>query len=238
MYIAGDTHGNFKKIAHLAITNKPRTVCVLGDCGIVWSPRESNEERMVLDFLARNNITLLFIDGNHENFIRLLKLEEVDIGLGAPVGQVSDNCYHLKRGYVYTIEGKKYFTFGGAMSVDKHLRLDGVSWFKEELATHAETDRGIDSLEKVGNEVDYILTHTCPHPVLLKLTAWLPSGLSAKPIVDDPTCRYLSHIEYLTKFSMWFFGHFHIDRNFTWNGKNYVCVYDRVFPNPPEYDNG
>lgn len=40
--------------------------------------------------------------------------------------------YHLMRGQVYNICNKSIFTFGGASSIDRNLRVDGVSWWKEE----------------------------------------------------------------------------------------------------------
>ena len=97
------------------------------------------------------------------------------------------------RGYVFEFEGKKFFTFGGAQSHDiqdgilyikdyesltatvddynkrtrkgQMLRIDGISWWKDELPTAAEMKRGIANLEKVNWKVDYVITHCPPREV-------------------------------------------------------------------------
>ena len=42
------------------------------------------------------------------------------------------NVIHLMCGEIYNIEGKKFFTFGGAVSYDKEQRIPNVSWWKQE----------------------------------------------------------------------------------------------------------
>jgi hypothetical protein len=49
---------------------------------------------------------------------------------------------------------------GGALSIDKHLRMDRVTWWKEEEISNIDFKNAISNLEKFNYEVDYVLTHT------------------------------------------------------------------------------
>ena len=55
------------------------------------------------------------------------------------MGYISEHIRHLKRGRCYNIQGKNILTIGGADSVDKFRRTEGLSWWKEE----AITDEGV-----------------------------------------------------------------------------------------------
>ena len=95
---------------------------VLRDFGLFWDNAPN-------EIAARNRIgnlpfTVLFIDGNHENFNMLFKLP-VAKKYGGTVGVGGENLFWLKRGEIYDINGLNIFTFGGALSVDKHMRKAG-----------------------------------------------------------------------------------------------------------------
>ena len=70
--------------------------------------------------------SVLFVDGNHENF-DLLNSYPVEIWKGGKVHRVKPNITHLMRGQVFEIEGKTIFTFGGATSIDRDFRTEGMS---------------------------------------------------------------------------------------------------------------
>ena len=72
---------------------------------------------------------------------------------------------HLMRGQIFKIDGLKFFTFGGAYSIDKMSRAEGISWFPEEIPSREEYEEGWKNLEKEDFQVDYILTHTAPRDV-------------------------------------------------------------------------
>ena len=72
--------------------------------------------------------TIAFVCGNHDNHNRLQKLKKIEM-FGAPVGKVAENIFYLRRGEIYAIEGKKFFTFGGALSRDIIL-YGGIQWGK------------------------------------------------------------------------------------------------------------
>jgi len=194
---------------------------VLGDFGLIWDNDPSEEEKYWAEVLSSKPYTILFLDGNHENHWRLSLLPRVNL-FGSEVGKVSDNIFHLRRGEVYTIAGKKFFVFGGALSIDKHTRKQGISWWKEEIGSHAEMDRGLDNLCKHEFKVDYILSHTLPQEIADKYLSCI--GRSRFSEEKDPTELYLSHICSLTKFDKLYSGHWHD----SWNDGKHFTLYEEI----------
>ena len=96
IYLCGDTHGinEIGKITNKAFAgglSADDFVIVLGDFGLFWSER-------IDEFMARKNIeryfpaTLLFIDGNHENFDMLDELPR-ERKFGGTVGVGGENIF-------------------------------------------------------------------------------------------------------------------------------------------------
>lgn len=216
LFVTGDTHG-YLSISRLASKSFPEGknltkddyVVVLGDFGFIWANEPNREEIYWLKWLQEKPFTTLFVDGNHENHRRLLALPTEDM-FGAPVGVVGPSVYHLKRGEVYTICDKKIFAFGGAQSTDKHLRVDNISWWKEEVPCYAEMDYGLRNLEEHQYAVDYIFAHTCPMDLVNVYAARVGITITEQ----DPTTKYLQHVVDNTKFEKFFCGHWHEDINY------------------------
>ena len=124
VYLTGDTHGELDRFKHgrLRWLGKRDIVVVLGDFGFVWDG--SKEEQKKLDWLRKRPYTLLFLDGAHENY-DLLAQYPVEERFGGRVQALGGNVYHVCRGSVLELEGKKYLCFGGTESPDKESgRLD------------------------------------------------------------------------------------------------------------------
>ena len=112
----------------------------------------------------------------------------------------------------------KFFTMGGAFSVDRDSRIKGISWFPEELPSEEEYEEAWSNLEKNDYKVDYIITHTGPTDVAAEL------GFSS----DDEAERLTNELQRIAEeveFSHWFFGHYHIDDDLD---ETYHCLLDRV----------
>ena len=91
--------------------------------------------------------TVLFIDGNHENFADLNSYA-VEQWHGGKVHIIEDDIIHLMRGQVFDIKGKLFFTFGGAYSIEKMNRSEGIDWFPEEMPSREEYQEGMGNLYK------------------------------------------------------------------------------------------
>ncbi len=222
VYITGDTHADID-ISKLNTKNFPQQkdltkqdyVIIAGDFGLVWDGSAS--EKWWLNWLANKNFTTLFVDGNHENFNMLRELEPVPM-FGGYVRRVTDGIYHLERGQVLTIDGRKFFVMGGAKSHDMENRAEGKSWWSQEIPSTEEMERGIQALDAVGWDVDYVITHCAPKSVQQMMADWYK---------NDSLTSYLELIRCDLNFKRWFFGHYHIDRQIN---EQFVALYDRVVP--------
>ena len=203
IFITGDTHGdvNYHK---LNSKNFPQGkeggyVIIAGDAGVIFDG--AGQDRYVQKFYNEKAFTTLFIDGNHENF-DILNSYPVEMWNGGKVHKISDKIIHLMRGQVFTIEGKTFFTMGGARSVDKALRREHESWWPQEMITEDEMSEACANLDAVNNQVDYIISHSAPTQIMWRIN----------PSYEYDTCtNFLQMINETVKFKHHYFGHYHID---------------------------
>ena len=226
IYLTGDTHGTIEigqlSRANLAVERvepgEGDFVIILGDFGLVFAPDgQSAEERWWLKWLDEKPWTTLFIDGNHENFARLNALPEEE-WRGGRVHRVSESVLHLMRGQIFEIDGRSFFTMGGAASHDRQFRKEGRSWWPEELPSEEELARADAALDGCGRWVDYVLTHCAPT---------LVQGRINPTFLPDRLTEYLQHVRDTTAFHRWYFGHYHVDREYD---DGFCALYDCVVP--------
>lgn len=226
IYLTGDTHGTIEigklSRANLAVERvepgEGDFVIILGDFGLVFAPDgQSAEERWWLKWLDEKPWTTLFIDGNHENFARLNALPEEE-WRGGRVHRVSESVLHLMRGQIFEIDGHSFFTMGGAASHDRQFRKEGRSWWPEELPSEEELARADAALDGCGRRVDYVLTHCAPT---------LVQGRINPTFLPDRLTEYLQHVRDTTAFHRWYFGHYHVDREYD---DGFCALYDCVLP--------
>ncbi len=208
IYVTGDIHGDpsrlsSRNLSQLGIAlNDVNKVIICREFG--FSRCQDKEEEYWLNWLEEKPFEILFVDGNHENFDLLYQFP-VEERYGGKVHRIRKNIFHLMRGEVFEIEGKTFFAFGGATSVDRHKRKEFISWWKEENFSMAEFETAADNLDKVDFTVDYVLTHTAPK-------RFVANGTDSTLDIDNcPTSQMLSGLEQMLIYKKWFFGHFHVD---------------------------
>lgn len=214
--VTGDTHGDPVRFIENNMGDNEWTsedyLIVCGDFGFVFRNNES--EKAFLDYLEREKpYTICFCDGNHENFPAIFAYPEEEWH-GGRVHRIRNNVIHLMRGQVYDIEGKSFFVFGGAYSIDRGWRTEGVSWWPEEQPTEEERAIGMDNLQKRDFAVDYIITHTAPQALVERLIAKQPWFIRADfemSYRDHKLMGYLGEVMHKTTFQHWYFGHWHFD---------------------------
>ncbi len=205
IYITGDTHGTIDS-RFSAINFQPEEfIIILGDFGFIWETKPTETEATLLSELGSEGSTVLFIDGNHENFDRLDRLP-TEFRFGAEVGVVQTGLYPLRRGNIYTIGDQRFFAMGGGLSIDKTFRIQRFSWWPQEQPSWEETQRALETLKKHEYETDYVLTHVAPSTIKRMV-------LHGDNRFPDPTEQFLDSLYPLIRFKLWFFGHYHLNIN-------------------------
>ena len=77
---------------------------IAGDFGGLWSERLIEEKLIPYTHLP---FTILFVDGNHENFDMLNQCQLV-VHLGALMHQIDEHIFHVLHGEIMTIENKTF----------------------------------------------------------------------------------------------------------------------------------
>lgn len=217
IYITGDTHGliDFPKLKHYfkhRYVSRHDVLIILGDAGMVWS-----EEDCCIQDYEYLGPTVLFIDGNHENFDLLEQFPIVE-RFDAKVHYLDRDVFHVLRGEILRINGLSFLCLGGATSIDKEYRIPGISWWEEEHIRDKDVTRAIENVKNQGGGVDYVLTHCAPSRIVKSMF-----GFSS-----DSDSEQLSLLQESIGFSHWFFGHYHFDRS---RGK-FRCFYNDVLEIP------
>lgn len=157
IYFLADQHGG-ERIGELTKyieeAGDRDLLIILGDSGIKFTDTEENRAFDELLISSTKNIAIL--DGNHENFKYIYSFPEEE-WCGGKVHRLTDHLIHLERGYVYEIDGKSFFAFGGCNSSGRWKQL-GL-WQPEEAPTEEELARAYANLERYDRKVDYVLMH-------------------------------------------------------------------------------
>lgn len=212
IYDTGDIHANQYKWVeqiHPALSSGDILI-VNGDFGIgFWNGRYWSEETF-FDWISEQEYTVLFVDGNHENYNKLNDYP-VELWNGGRVHKIRHNLIHLMRGEVYNIDGISVFAFGGGYSIDKYRRQENVSWWRQEMPSEEEYKNAEKNLQKVDYQVDYIITHTAPSESVYYLSVMQRLAVNKNVVEEQPLNTFLDHIRQQVTYKHWYFGHFHID---------------------------
>lgn len=223
IYITGDSHGDRDKINNLEIqlelTDNDYLI-IAGDFGFIFN--NNYLEELILNALSTKPFKILFVDGNHECFPAIFRYPE-EMWNGGKVHKIRENIYHLMRGQVFEIDGKKIFTMGGAYSVDRMFRKLNVSYWEEEIPNAAEMAEARSNLERHNYEVDYIITHTLPSSVKLLMGY----EVSQEHEEDADFTDFLDEVREKTSYKRWFAGHFHMNKIVS-PADNMIVLYEGV----------
>lgn len=214
IFVTGDTH-RLMDVTKIDIDNFPEQklltrddyLIIAGDFGGVWTGDEQDAD--VLDMHENRNYTTLFVGGNHENFDALYSYP-VEEWNGGKIHRIREHVIHLMNGQVYTIDGQRFFIMGGATSVDKIWREEGVSWWSQEEPSEEEFKEAFDNLAAVQNNINYIITHTLPRKVRDRVFSVYSDYLN----YDSGVERFLDLVMENIYYEKWYAGHIHIDREF------------------------
>lgn len=209
--VTGDIHGK-RDISKLdnklnpvfKEMTKEDYVIICGDFGLVWD--NDGEDMWWRKWLEKKPFTTLFVDGNHENFDLLYEFPEEDWRCGR-IHRISDSIIHLMRGQVFEIQGKTFFTMGGAESHDKQYRTIGTSLWLQELPSEDEYAEALANLEKCGYKADYVISHCAPTDIQNEI-----AGVKFDfTYTENRLTEFFMEIEPKLEYKRWFCGHYHRD---------------------------
>lgn len=150
--VCGDWHGNqgWARMISRALPYLAPDVTTLLHLGDWWMPPDAVDEIFAETPITRFYVTL----GNHEQW------DEVSAVLGTSPGEavrVSKLVWLLPRPARLTIGGRSVLSLGGAASVDRQSRIEGLTFWPDEAVTDAHVAAAI-----AGGTADLMLTHESP----------------------------------------------------------------------------
>jgi hypothetical protein len=139
--MVGDLHCNTAtaiKAFEFAAAVGADVILQVGDFGF-WPRTEAGRKflRKTEARLAQLGLDLWWVDGNHDD-LQALRSRPVEADGRR---RVSEHMWHLPRGHRWVWGDTVWVAAGGAVSLDRCWRTEGVSWFRDEALTYAEVDR-------------------------------------------------------------------------------------------------
>lgn len=178
VFLAGDWHGNTQWARYAVKTlaeHGAKRVYHLGDFGIWPGPSGRHYLDHVNGACIKNDVTLWVTPGNHEDYSQINQVPVEDDGLQ----HLTDRIKLVPRGYRWEDGGRSFVSLGGAPSIDFQHRMEGRSWWREEMITLREA-------EAVAEEgyADVMIAHDSPtksthvvEAIINRDSDWSPAGL-------------------------------------------------------------
>lgn len=256
IYVTGDTHTEFGRFTKYYRKRLPFRMgeddfCIVcGDFGLLWEKGGTLDYN--LDWLSRLPFRILWVQGNHENYDMIAEYAPEEWNGGRVRHIVRDRIILLERGQVFQIEGKRFFTFGGASSHDiqggildrtspsfktdriravnrkQPFRILNESWWAAELPGEEEIRESRRNLEQAGYEVDYVITHCASNRMQESMRRYYSgskpdNGFYGQDVLTD----YFEELEEKLSFQKWYFGHYHDDIELD---DKHILLYNRIVP--------
>ena len=153
--LLGDIHGNVGTLRYAiekAVEAGAVALIQVGDFGLF---EKGGREAGFHNACKNSPIPIYFIEGNHDDCRRWVKLTEVT--------RIWDdaNLFYIPRGTVMEIDGRTIAFMGGAASIDKAIRLhEGWHWDKEENIAPDEVLRMFENAK--DKKIDMFIAHDVP----------------------------------------------------------------------------
>lgn len=207
--IVGDIHGSWGRLNTLITKKSPDIVLQCGDFGW-WPSMEVNvkkhyaRNKWELKGVKPGNSKIYWCDGNHE--------EHVDLVQDGLIHEMYDCVYHASRGSVLVLpDGRNVLFVGGADSIDKQFRTNGIDWFASENISQ----RDFETIMSVDVEIDIVISHTCPTSFDI---------LDSREHYSDVNRLVLDEVLIKYKPSYWYFGHWHKFRTGKFENTFWTCL--------------
>lgn len=197
----GDVHGKFYE--YKQIIKDVDCSMQVGDMGVGFFRYDYHEDKKVAvnnppyDAMCKGDHK--YIRGNHDN---------------------PEVC---KRQTHWIPDGTMYngvFCVGGANSIDRHMRTEGLDWWADEELSYSDSLKVFDSY--VNTKPDYVMSHDCPE----FLYSYMVSHRYGK---QSSTSVLLQNMFEAHKPKVWIFGHHHKSFDMTILGTRFICLKEHEF---------
>jgi len=200
----GDIHGKISEYVKIANDSPDGKSIQVGDFG------------MGFDIKYRELINLkgkhYFIRGNHDSPDVCKQYKDSPYLKWIPDGRMTTGLADNSPG-----NKKSCLFIGGAFSIDRQRRLEGVSWWPDEQLSYKELNKIIRKVEKIKKPLDIIVSHDCPESFCYNLDADYRNFSDWNSV----TRHALQMIWDINKPKMWIHGHWHIQNNVVVNGTEF-----------------
>lgn len=221
IFICGDIHGWWGQFNIMLNKKNPDIIIQCGDFG--WWPHFHNSRNFDgtrkpwnQHGIKNPNTKIYWCDGNHENHEDLLiKVKEH----GRVPIEVMPNVFYMPRASTLELpNGMKLLFMGGAESIDKESRTQGVSWWPEETINQSD----IYALPDI--KIDAVISHTIPIS-LFKEETFNHNVINYKK--EEPSNYALEAVLKKYEPELWYCGHFH--KYYKWEiGNTTGCVLNQI----------
>ena len=159
MYFLGDVHAESPLMRDFL--NSEEKYCLqLGDFGFIFKYNDWKWNKFLNHFEKNYPNKMIFtVLGNHENYDSIEKMPVKDM-FGARCRKIRSNVYAIERGEILSIEGLNILCIGGADSIDKAWRQDGISWWEQEKISDTDVKKTVE--KGLTCSFDMICSHAMP----------------------------------------------------------------------------
>jgi Icc-related predicted phosphoesterase len=217
--VAGDWHGSpswAEACFQHAYSKGVDVIVHAGDFGF-WVDNQWTAEylRRVEQAAQEWNIPILWACGNHEDHSRRHEFNSPDRPMTT----------YLARGDRWTWWGKRFMALGGAFSVDRFMRTEGVGWWPEEELSNDEIEH---ASRHDGHQVDVVIAHDCPTGVFIPGIGADAQTQTRGDWPDHMLAGALKHRDKVrrvweaTRPKLWVHGHYHRQYELEYEGTRFV----------------
>lgn len=184
--LIGDVHGHYEYYHRLL--RKAKSTVQVGDFGFKYTT-------LSLVDAKRHKI----LGGNHDNY------DDIEL------------WPHFLGDYgVHTVEGfGDIFFVRGGLSIDRHLRTEGVSWWAKEELDMAKCYAALTEYRKV--KPAFVVSHVCPKSIV-------PYATQSLHIIPSRTDQLLEEMFAAHRPQRWVFGHYHKSWNKVVDDTLFTCL--------------
>lgn len=211
----GDIHGEFDEIQNRMVgimesAGEPVNFVQLGDFGLGFEKTKLDHDRLITinHLLKEKDSHLWVIRGNHDN----------PAFWNEGCGYEFSNIHFVPDDSIREIEDKSCYFVGGAVSVDRSRRTQGIDYWKSEVYQHKNSSRYYSYERGIRQKIDILFTHDVYHPVspfntrsdTLKYWCERDENLMRDILTSQDEMMSLYHDVYDSNpnFS-WYHGHYH-----------------------------